>query len=185
MVITVLIAVYRKPGVATATFRERYEAHIDLVKQLTGEAFPLAHRRTYIACAAAHSKPTAHPRPPAATGLYRVSPDASTVFGFDVIAEVTFSNWGAYEEFIARTEEPDVALSLCASANTFIDVATMSVAIAGDVVETIRSPGPLTPWWSEHGGRRWLKRGEDERTGEGKGRVVEWAGVYGYGLKIE
>ncbi|RDW72403.1 uncharacterized protein DSM5745_07575 [Aspergillus mulundensis] len=59
MVVTLLIIMHRKPSLSPAEFRQEYEAHIELIKHLTGELFPLSHRRTYIARTSSAPTPAA------------------------------------------------------------------------------------------------------------------------------
>lgn len=48
MTFSILIFNYRKPGVTPAEFRTACEALIPVVKEITGEHFPLTHTRRYL-----------------------------------------------------------------------------------------------------------------------------------------
>jgi hypothetical protein len=48
MTFSILIFNYRKPGVSPAEFRTECEALIPLLKEITGEHFPLTHTRRYL-----------------------------------------------------------------------------------------------------------------------------------------
>ncbi|RDW72407.1 uncharacterized protein DSM5745_07579 [Aspergillus mulundensis] len=156
MVVTVLIIIYRKPTLSPTSFRHLYEAHVNLVHHLTGDAFPLAHRRTYVAqttpTAAAPTWPEPRPSgvpaspsppPPPSSSTWHpmtVANDAPAVFGFDVVSEVTFADDLAYERFVTRIQDPAVKGRLCASAGVFADGAGLAAAVVGDVVETRGAP---------------------------------------------
>lgn len=47
MVYSVTVLAHRKQGVSQATFKTRYERHMNMVAGLVGEAMPLSHLRLY------------------------------------------------------------------------------------------------------------------------------------------
>lgn len=49
MSLKAFIYAYRKPGLSLEDFKKHYENHAELVKHISGEHFPLVHKRTYIA----------------------------------------------------------------------------------------------------------------------------------------
>ncbi|KAI1101490.1 hypothetical protein F4804DRAFT_315688 [Jackrogersella minutella] len=49
MTFNVLIFAHSLPGTSPEHFKRRYEEHITLVQEMTGEKFPQTHSRRYIA----------------------------------------------------------------------------------------------------------------------------------------
>ncbi|PWY81597.1 hypothetical protein BO94DRAFT_146398 [Aspergillus sclerotioniger CBS 115572] len=136
MPVRVFIHAYRKPGLSLATFRERYDAHIELVKRISTDLFPISHKRTYIARTTLDT--------PAADATSRNATTPATVlvgqqsdFDFDAYAELTFADQAAFQAFMARVTAPDAAAQIAADEETFLDRSKLSIAMLGDVVETI------------------------------------------------
>ncbi|GAA6043171.1 hypothetical protein JCM8097_008706 [Rhodosporidiobolus ruineniae] len=49
MVYTVLITVWRKPGMSMEAFHEHYEnVHMPLIRELAGDQIPISHNRLYV-----------------------------------------------------------------------------------------------------------------------------------------
>ncbi|RDH36596.1 EthD domain-domain-containing protein [Aspergillus welwitschiae] len=135
MTVRVFIYGYRKPGLSLSTFRERYEAHIDLVRRISGEDFPLSHRRTYIARTTVDSPPagaTARNATTPATLLLGQQSD----FDFDTTAELTFADQPSFQAFMAKVTAPEAAAQIAEDEERFFDRKMLSIAMIGEVVET-------------------------------------------------
>ncbi|OJJ70164.1 hypothetical protein ASPBRDRAFT_32040 [Aspergillus brasiliensis CBS 101740] len=140
MSVRVLIYAYRKPGLDLQTFKDRYEAHIELVKRLSGDDFPLSHKRTYIA------RTTIEQQPPAGEGNSTrnaftpatVLVGQQTDFDFDAYAELTFADQAAFQTFSAKVMAPEAAAQIAADEEGFLDRSKLGIALLGDVVETTK-----------------------------------------------
>ncbi|PYI09517.1 hypothetical protein BO78DRAFT_394955 [Aspergillus sclerotiicarbonarius CBS 121057] len=137
MSVRVFIYGYRKPGLSLATFRERYEAHVELVKRLSTDDFPLSHKRSYIARTTLDA--------PAADGTSRNATTPATVlvgqqtdFDFDAYAELTFADQPAFQAFMAKVTAPEAAAQIAADEERFLDRSKLSIAMVGDVLETTK-----------------------------------------------
>ncbi|PWY78257.1 hypothetical protein BO70DRAFT_60504 [Aspergillus heteromorphus CBS 117.55] len=138
MSVKVLIFAYRKPGLSLSTFREIYEAHVDLVKRITGDDFPLSHRRTYIARTEAASPLEGSDSTRNATTPATVLIGKQSDFDFDATAELTFADQAAMGAFMAKISDPDAAAQIAADEERFLDRSALSVSMVGDVVETTK-----------------------------------------------
>ncbi|GKZ19895.1 hypothetical protein AbraIFM66951_007731 [Aspergillus brasiliensis] len=137
MSVRVFIYAYRKPGLSLATFRERYEAHINLVKRLSGDDFPLSHRRSYIA------RTTVDTPPAGATARNATTPATVFVgqqsdFDFDATAELTFTDQPSFQAFMAKVTAPEAAAQIAEDEEGFLDRKMLSIAMIGEVVETTK-----------------------------------------------
>ncbi|GAQ44856.1 hypothetical protein AKAW_04725 [Aspergillus niger] len=140
MSVRVIIYAYRKPGLDLQTFKERYEAHIGLVKRLSGDDFPLSHKRMYVAR-------TTIEQPQAGEGNSNnsnrnaltpatVLVGQQTDFDFDAYAELTFADQAAFQTFSAKVMAPEAAAQIAADEEGFLDRSKLGIALLGDVVET-------------------------------------------------
>ncbi|KAL3472087.1 EthD domain-containing protein [Aspergillus californicus] len=137
MAIRLLIITYRKAGLSLEEFRAHYENHANLIKRLTGDTFPLSHRRTYIARTTANTPPEdATPRNP--TTPATVLRGTQAEFDFDATAELTFENQSAYDRFIARVGNPEIAAQIAADEEHFLERPTVGIAMIGEVADTRR-----------------------------------------------
>ena len=139
MSVRVIIYAYRKPGLDLQTFKERYEAHIQLVKRLSGDDFPLSHKRMYIARttiedpqAGENNKNSTRNALTPATVLVGQQTD----FDFDAYAELTFADQAAFQTFSAKVMAPEAAAQIAADEEGFLDRRKLGIALLGDVVET-------------------------------------------------
>ncbi|KAI2817936.1 hypothetical protein CBS115989_5488 [Aspergillus niger] len=124
MPVRLIILAHRKPSITPDSFREHYESHVQLIKRLTTNAFPLAHRRSYLA------------HEPGTNATMSLSRTADFEFGFDATAELTFADQAALQAFRARLSCPEVASQIAADEETFLDREKLKVAVLEDVVET-------------------------------------------------
>ncbi|KAL4901502.1 hypothetical protein BDW74DRAFT_181792 [Aspergillus multicolor] len=164
MFVTVLVVSSRKAGISPAQFRHDYEEYIAMMRDLTGSAFPLCHRRTYITQStvnvptvatswpgsnySSNSGPSAAPTTPSSESPSQPqSPVRSRhTFDYDVSAELTFESQRAYERFIAKVKEPAIASRIHASAVKFMESSNISLGNVYEVMETRRIPEGFTRW---------------------------------------
>ncbi|KAJ5992800.1 hypothetical protein N7451_008524 [Penicillium sp. IBT 35674x] len=131
----ILAHAYRKPGVSTEDFKKHYEAHVDLIKRLSGDDFPLSHKRTYIV------RQTVDVVPEGATSSNATTPAVVLVgqqseFDFDAYAELTFTDEQALHAFVQKIRAPEAADQIAADEELFLDRSKFAVVVLGDVSET-------------------------------------------------
>lgn len=126
----ILLKATRLPETSPSTFKSRLEAHIELVKRLTGPDFPLSHRRSYI------DRPTT----PSSEGTYptTVLLGQQSDFSFDAIAELTFEDEAAFERFQAKVGEPEIARAIQEDEQGWSDRGKLGIVVLGEVRETKR-----------------------------------------------
>lgn len=138
MTTKVLIYAYRKLGISVEDFRKHYEAHVQLIKQLSGDLFPLAHKRTYIARTAVGTAPEGASTRNATTPAMVIAGQQAD-FDFDAYAELTFANHAALTSFSAKVlQDPEVAAQIAADEEQFLDRSKIGIVMLGDVVETTK-----------------------------------------------
>ncbi|KAJ5261398.1 hypothetical protein N7478_011993 [Penicillium angulare] len=135
MSVRVLIYAYRKPGLSLEDFKNHYDSHIDLIKRITGDNFPTAHKRSYVA------RSTVKVAPEGASDRNSLTPATVLVgqqsdFDFDSYAELTFADQDAFEAFGAKVYAPDAAAQIAADEEKFLDRSKTGIAMLGDVIET-------------------------------------------------
>ncbi|RDK43138.1 kinase-like protein [Aspergillus phoenicis ATCC 13157] len=120
----ILLKATRSPETSPSTFKSRLEAHIALVKHLTGPDFPLSHRRSYI-----H-----RPTNPSPEGTYptTVLLGQQSDFSFDSIAELTFENEAAFERFQAKVREPEIAKLIQEDEKGWSDRGKLGIVVLGE-----------------------------------------------------
>jgi hypothetical protein len=112
-----LIFAFRKPGTTPEQFRAHYEAkHVPLVKEITGEHFPLSHTRRYIHRTKGKGDTEHNPNHPA-TVLVGTQAD----FDYDAIAELTFADVPAFQTFLGIYQNPQNAERIAADEEQFLD----------------------------------------------------------------
>ncbi|PYH95681.1 hypothetical protein BO71DRAFT_482719 [Aspergillus ellipticus CBS 707.79] len=143
MTITLLLLGYRTPSISPETFQTHLESHVALIQSLAGDAFPLSHRRSYIA------RTTIIPTPddvPASisTSVRNATTPAVVILGqqsdfeFDSVAELTFEDQAALERFQARVKAPEAARVLREDEDRFSDRGRVCIVRLGEVRETRR-----------------------------------------------
>ncbi|PLB46736.1 hypothetical protein P170DRAFT_221269 [Aspergillus steynii IBT 23096] len=135
MSVRLIITSSRKPGLSPEAFKFLYEVHVDLIKRLAPDTFPLCHRRSYLARTTVSSPPddaTSRNRNTPATVLRGAQSD----FDFDATAELTFVDQAAFERFAARMQEPHVAEEIGADEEQFLERSTVAIAMIDGVCET-------------------------------------------------
>ena len=142
MSVRVLIYAYRKPGVSLEDFKKHYEEHVNLIKKLVGDEFPLSHKRHYIArnviSSSDEGKYIAVTERNATTPALVFAGHQSD-FDFDAYAELTFASQEALQVFTAKVQAPEAAAQLAADEEKFLDRSKLSIAMLGDVIETTKS----------------------------------------------
>lgn len=114
MTFKAILLVYRKPSVSLAEFKRLYEAsHVPLVKELTGDLFPLSHKRYYIS-----------------------DVDRPAATQFDAITEMTFADHAAFQGFYAKLMKGDNGTKVAADCDAFLDGARTTMVVVDDVKET-------------------------------------------------
>jgi len=131
----ILAHAYRKSGMSTEDFKKHYEAHIDLIKRLSGDDFPLSHKRTYMA------RQTVEVAPEGATSSNATTPAVVLVgqqseFDFDAYAELTFTDEDAFRIFAQKIRGPEAADQIAADEELFLDRSKFAVVVLGEVSET-------------------------------------------------
>lgn len=137
MTLKVFIYAYRKPGISLEDFKKHYEAHVELIKRLSGDDFPLSHKRNYIARSSVENTPegaTTRNATTPATVLVGQQSD----FDFDAYAEVTFADQAAFQAFGAKVYAPEAAAQIAADEEQFLDRSKLGIAMLGDVIETTK-----------------------------------------------
>jgi hypothetical protein len=137
MSVRVFIYAYRKPGISPEEFKKHYEAHVDLVKRLAGEDFPISHKRSYIARTAVDASPEGATTRNATTPASVIVGQQSD-FDFDAYAELTFADQAAFQGFAAKIYAPEAAAEIAADEEKFLDKSKLAIAMLGDVVETTK-----------------------------------------------
>lgn len=141
MSVRVLIYIYRKSGLSLEDFKKHCEEHALLIKRLTGDDFPLSHKRHYIARNVVSSDEskniTATERN--ATTPAIVFAGQQSDFDFDAYAELTFASQETFQTFIAKVQTPEIAAQIAADEERFLDRSKLSIAMLGDVTETTKS----------------------------------------------
>ncbi|KAJ5763807.1 hypothetical protein N7533_002488 [Penicillium manginii] len=135
MTVTALIHAYRKPGLSVEDFKKHYEAHVELLKRLTADDFPLSHKRTYVA---RHSFETpryeASARNATTPAILLAGQQAD--FDFDAYAELTFANQVSLAAFAAKTQTPEAATQIAADEEKFLDRSKTGIVMMGEAIET-------------------------------------------------
>ncbi|KAJ6078198.1 uncharacterized protein N7446_001134 [Penicillium canescens] len=109
MSLKVFIYAYRKPGLSLEEFKKHYKDHVDLVKRLSGEDFPISHKRSYGASDRSFRTP--------ATVIVGQQSDIE----FDAYAEPNLGDQAAFQAFSAKVYVPDAAFQIAADEEKFLD----------------------------------------------------------------
>ncbi|ROV97390.1 hypothetical protein VMCG_06865 [Cytospora schulzeri] len=118
MTYSILIFVYRKPGTTPEQFRAHYESsHVPLIKDITGELFPLSHTRRYIHRTEGKAEGTERNANSPASVLMGTQAD----FEYDVFAELIFPDVDAFQKFFGVAQQPENAARIAADEEKFLD----------------------------------------------------------------
>lgn len=131
---SLLLLVYRKPGLTPEEFKIHYETvHIPLMQRIACEKFPLTHTRRYINRTVDTEK-TAYP----ATVVSGTQAD----FPYDAVAELTFADEAACHASFAVMNSAENAPLVAEDCAKFMDTAKMTpMVLLDDCVETRRGGG--------------------------------------------
>lgn len=126
---SIVVFLWRKPGLTPEEFRHHYETkHIPLILSLVGSAFPKSHTRFYL------------PRQPSTTDGADTSNANYTPtiflgstddFDYDAFASVVFADEAAFNVFVTRLRDPDIAKVVEDDEDKFLWRQKMVVAAAG------------------------------------------------------
>lgn len=131
MTYSILIFAYRKSGTTPEEFRAGYEAHVPVVKEMTGEHFPLSHTRRYIQRAAGQAEGTTERNADyPATVLFGSQAD----FDYDAVAELTFTDAAAFQTFFGIVQKPENWERIQADEAKFLD--TFKMTVVGETIVT-------------------------------------------------
>ncbi|OJJ44042.1 hypothetical protein ASPZODRAFT_135487 [Penicilliopsis zonata CBS 506.65] len=134
MPVRAIIIVYRKPGLSLEEFKHRYEAHIQLIRRIVGDDFPLFHRRSYIARQTVATPPEGASTRNATTPATLLAGQQAD-FDFDAMAELTFADQAAFQAFAAKVYAPDAAAQIAADEEGFLDRSKLAISMLEDVIE--------------------------------------------------
>ncbi|KAJ5779805.1 Dimeric alpha-beta barrel [Penicillium paradoxum] len=137
MPVKISVFLYRNPRLSPEEFRRRYEAHVKMIKRMTGEDFPLSHHRNYIA------RNTVEIPPEGSTPRNAFTPATilrgqQADFDFDAYAELTFADQAAYQAFAAKIYAPDAAAQIAADEEKFLDRLKLGIALVEEVRVTVK-----------------------------------------------
>lgn len=129
MTYTVLLLVYRKPGMTPKDFKNHYEnVHIPLMKKLAGVHFPLRHSRRYIQ----------RTKQPDGTYPAALLSGSQEDFGYDSVSMLTYENEAAFHASFAAMNRPELAKQIAVDCEMFMDQTKSSVVLLEDCVDTGR-----------------------------------------------
>jgi len=121
------------PAPLWGLYKKHYEEHVNLIKCLTGDDFPLSHKRYYIARNVDSSedskKITVTERN--ATTPAIVFAGQQSEFDFDAYAKLTFASQEALQIFTAKVQTPDAAVQLAADEEKFLDRSKLEYCYVG------------------------------------------------------
>lgn len=128
MTFSFLLFITRKPSLSPDEFKTHWDTkHVELLRTIAGEHFPLTHTRRYIAR-------TSHDGNWPASILVGAQED----FTYDGIAELVFPNEAAFRAFFAVVSEPEAAAQIAEDEEAFIVREKMKAVVLGDTSVTSR-----------------------------------------------
>ncbi len=130
MTFSFLLFITRKPTITPAEFKEHWDnVHVELLKSIAKEHFPITHTRHLIA------------RPAEENGIWpaAVLIGAQEGFTFDGIAELVFEDETAFKTFYGLVSEPEAAAKIAADEETFIVREQMRAVVKSSTTVTSRN----------------------------------------------
>ncbi|MCJ1312479.1 hypothetical protein MMC25_006153 [Agyrium rufum] len=125
MEFSVIIFVYRKPGLSPAAFKEHYEnSHIPLLKSTAGTDSPLSHKWHCIQRAERADNP--------ASVLVGTQAD----FQHDAYTVLEFEDAAAFQRLMGIVGEEGAAKKIAENKKMFLDRPKMTAAVMGDIIVT-------------------------------------------------
>ena len=123
MTFSFLLFITRRPDLTPEEFKSHWEnKHVQLLKSIAGDKFPISHTRTYIA----------RPAEANATWPAAVLVGSQEDFSYDGIAELVFSDEAAFQTFFAIVSEPANAARIAADEENFIVREAMKAVVIGN-----------------------------------------------------
>ncbi|KAJ5947361.1 hypothetical protein N7466_000376 [Penicillium verhagenii] len=133
MTFQIMVHAYRKAGMSPGDFKKHYDSHVDLLKRIAGDVFPLSHKRMYVARTsvdiAAEGASSSNATTPAAVIVGEQSD-----FEFDAFVELTFHDEKAFLAFVEKCRGPEFGPQVTADEELFLD--RLAVVAIGEVSET-------------------------------------------------
>ncbi|KAL2206279.1 hypothetical protein CC79DRAFT_865373 [Sarocladium strictum] len=124
MTYRVVLFAYRKPGMTPETFKHLYETvHLPLVKNMSGNLFPISHTRRYV------SRPANDNGEPFAAQLISGKPEDVK---FDAITEMVFESAAQFYEFAGVLAEPANEKKIQEDCAAFLDTSLAPTMIVLD-----------------------------------------------------
>ncbi|GAM33584.1 hypothetical protein TCE0_011r00590 [Talaromyces pinophilus] len=112
------------------------EQHGRLLKRLAGDVFPVSHRRSYIAREEEASDTSATETTALnATTLAKRFLGEQSNFDFDAYTELTFASQEALQAYVVKTSQADIAATIAADEEKFLDRLKTGIAFLEDVTE--------------------------------------------------
>ena len=128
MVFRFLLFITRKPTLSPVEFKTYWDTkHVELLKAIAGEHFPLTHTRHYIA------RTNQNDSWPAA-----VLVGAQEDFTYDGIAELVFPDEAAFQTFMGIVSEPEAAARIAADEEIFAVRENVKAVVLGETSVTSR-----------------------------------------------
>ena len=133
MPFSVLIFVYRKPGLSPTAFKSHYEtSHVPLIKSIAGPLFPNSHTRHYIQRTESNDSSSVE------AGADNTKYPAAVLVGnqadveYDAYAELTFDDEAAFQTFFTHMYQPEAAEKIAQDEELFLNREKMTVVVVGD-----------------------------------------------------
>jgi hypothetical protein len=127
MAFSFLLFITRKPTITPAEFKTHWDTkHVELLKSIAGDHFPISHTRRYIARPAEQNNAW-----PAA-----VLVGSQEDFTYDGIAELVFWDEQAFRTFLAIVSAEEAAARIVTDEETFIVREKMKAVVMGETSVT-------------------------------------------------
>ncbi|ORX94172.1 EthD domain-domain-containing protein [Clohesyomyces aquaticus] len=130
MTFSFLLFITRKPTISPEEFKTYWDTkHVELLKSIAGDNFPLTHTRHYIA------------RPAETNGSWpaAILIGSQDDFTYDGIAELVFPDESAFQTFFGIVSAPEAAAKIAADEETFIVREKMKAVVMGETSVTSRN----------------------------------------------
>jgi hypothetical protein len=122
MTATILLFITRKPTITPAEFKTHWDTkHVELLKSIAGENFPLTHTRHYIAR-----------QPENGSWPAVILIGAQEDFSYDGIAELVFPDESALQTFFGIMSAPEAAARIAEDEETFSVREKMKMVVMGE-----------------------------------------------------
>ncbi|PYH42542.1 EthD domain-containing protein [Aspergillus saccharolyticus JOP 1030-1] len=131
MPLTVIVFLQRKVGVTPQDFKNHYENHMLLAKEIAGSTFPTLHKRLYLTRT---PQDRASSDPSNANHLPTVFAGQPADFSWDVLVEMVFNNMEHFQAFQAALAAQGERIAN--DEQNFLDQSRMYVAQVDDSLET-------------------------------------------------